>query len=144
MRRSLGVVFVLLLAALLLTPSGAEAQQTNERARPRVGQNYPNPFNPETRIPILLPEWMFEGGKSVVVSMRILNIALQLVAVPMALDHPEGNVRVSNLQYWAPGEHIAYWDGTDRNGNKVGSGTYLLEIVVNGERLTPKKLVVTK
>ena len=143
MRRSLGVVFVLLLAVLLLAPSGAEAQ-TGGRAKPTVGQNYPNPFNPTTRIPLTLPEALFEGGKSVTVSMRIMNPLLQLVAIPMALGHPEGNVRVTNLKYSTPGTHVAYWDGTDRNGNKVGSGMYLLEVVVNGERLTPIKLVVTK
>jgi hypothetical protein len=142
MRRSLGVVFVLLLAVLLLTPNGAEAQVG--RAKPTVGQNYPNPFNPTTRIPLNLPAEMFEGGKSVTVSMRITNVLLQPVAIPMALTHPEGNVRVDNLKYYEPGTHIAYWDGTDRNGDKVGSGIYLLHVVVNGERLTPKQMVVTK
>jgi flagellar hook assembly protein FlgD len=143
MRRSLGVGFVLLLAVLLLNPSGAEAQTTG-RARPTVGQNFPNPFNPTTKIPLTLPPEMFEGGKSVTVSMRITNMLLQHVAVPMALDHVEGNVRVTNLKYYEPGTHIAYWDGTDRNGDKVGSGYYLLHVEVNGERLEPKRLVVTK
>ena len=143
MRRSLGVVFVLLLAVLLLRPSDAEAQ-TSGRAKPTVGQNYPNPFNPVTRIPLTLPPELFEGGKPVTVSMRITNVLLQHVAVPMALGHPEGNVRVTNLKYYEPGTHVMYWDGTDRNGNKVGSGIYMLETVVNGERLTPKQLVVTK
>ncbi|HUF51691.1 MAG TPA: hypothetical protein VMN60_12770 [Longimicrobiales bacterium] len=144
MRRSLGVGVVLLLAAaLLLMPTRAEAQQQG-RAKPQIGQNYPNPFNPTTRIPIVLPEWMFEGGKSVTVSMRIVNAALQLVAVPMALEHTEGNARVADLKYWTPGAHVAYWDGTDRNGNKVGSGIYWLVWFVNGERQQPIKMTVTK
>src|SRR5688572_24064995 len=117
MRRSLGVVFVLLLAVLLLTPSGAEAQTSGGRAKATVGQNYPNPFNPTTRIPLTLPPELFEGGKTVTVSMRITNYLLQPVAVPMALGHSEGNVRVTNLKYWEPGTHLAYWDGTDR---KIG------------------------
>ena len=143
MRRSLGVGFVLLLAVLLLNPSGAEAQTTG-RARPTVGQNYPNPFNPTTRIPLTLPAELFEGGKPVTVSMRITNMLLQPVAVPVALGHPEGNVRVTNLKYYEPGTHIMYWDGTDRDGRKVGSAMYLLHVEVNGERLTPIRLVVTK
>jgi hypothetical protein len=34
------------------------------------------------------------------------------------------------------------WNGLDRFGQKVASGMYLLELVVNGERAPPLKIVV--
>jgi flagellar hook assembly protein FlgD len=69
----------------------------------------------------------------------------QLVAIPTALNHPEGNgVRVENLRYTAPGLHVAFWDGTDRDGRKVGSAVYFVQLEVNGRAAPPKRMVVTK
>ncbi|HSJ10815.1 MAG TPA: hypothetical protein VK928_12905 [Longimicrobiales bacterium] len=143
MRRMIGVGVVLLLLALLI-PASAEAQSRGSREpKFQLGLSYPNPFNPETKIPFtLLPE-LFEQGRPVVVSMRIRNILGQLVAIPAALDHPDGNgVKVDNLVYTTAGPKEAYWDGYDRFGRKVASAMYLLELVVNGERAPPQKLMV--
>jgi hypothetical protein len=143
MGRTLGVGVVLLLA-LLLFPSDSFGQQSNERARSRLGQNYPNPFNPETRIPFeILPEDL-ASGKPAVVSIRISNVLGQLVAVPAAMNHPDGNgVEVLNLEYTTPGRKEAYWNGLNRSGNKVASGMYYVELVVNGER-SLRPIVVAK
>jgi hypothetical protein len=141
MRRGIGVGVVLLLA-LGLNPTMLFGQ---DRRRPRVqlGQNYPNPFNPTTTIPFtLLPE-LFESGRPVVVTIRIYNALQQLVAIPRALDHPTAG-DVKGLEYTAPGDYEAYWDGTDRNGRKVASGVYYVRVEVNGERAPPKKMVVAK
>jgi hypothetical protein len=107
-------------------------------------QNYPNPFNPETRIPFVLADDLFAEGKLPVVSIRIFNILQQLVAVPTALRHPMGEgVRVTALEYPAPGRYEAYWDGSDENGRQVASGIYLMQLNVNGVSQT-RKMYVTK
>jgi hypothetical protein len=144
MRRTLGVGVVLLLA-ILLFPSAGFGQQSSERAKSRLGQNYPNPFNPETRIPFVLFDDDFASGRPVVVSIRIRNILGEVVAVPLALNHPDGNgVEVSNLEYSTAGEKVAYWNGLNRFGQKVASGMYFVELVVNGERAPPRQIVVAK
>jgi hypothetical protein len=144
MRRGIGVGVVLLLALGLL-PATILGQEPGRRPRAQMGQNYPNPFNPTTTIPMTLPAEMFENGETVVVSIRIYNPLQQLVAVPKALNHPtKGDAEVLNLEYTAPGEYFAYWDGTSRDGRKVASGVYYMRWEVNGERYPPKKMVVAK
>lgn len=144
MRRVLSVGVVLL--ALGLLPSTLYGQSSEPGRRPRVQlrQNYPNPFNPETWIPFTLFPETFENGE-VVVTIRIYNALQQLVAVPKALNHPQGEgVLVERLEYTAPGEYVAYWDGTDKTGRKVASGVYYMRLEVNGERAPPRKMVVGK
>lgn len=144
MRRTLGVGIVLLLLVLLI-PGAAEAQSSGDKKpKFRLGLAYPNPFNPETKIPLGLPAEMFEGGRPVVVTMRIKDLLGRLVAIPAALNHPDGNgVKVDNLEYTTPGDYEMYWDGYDRYGRKAQSGMYLLELIVNGERSPPQKLMVS-
>jgi ABC-type dipeptide/oligopeptide/nickel transport system permease subunit len=143
MKRTIGVGIVLLLAALLV-PSGVSAQQAgNERAN-RLGQNYPNPFNPTTYVPFSLTDEDLVGGRPAVVSIYIRDIMGRLVASPSAMHHPDGDVVVERLEYTMAGPKLAYWNGTDRFGRKVASGMYLLELVVNGERVSTRKIVVRK
>jgi hypothetical protein len=146
MRRWFGVGIVLLILASL-SPDGAAAQGTTKRdpgARVRRG-NYPNPFNPVTKIPFELFEEDFPNGKPAVVSIRIYNVLMQPVAVPTAMDHPQGNgALVENLKYTDAGLKEAFWDGTDRTRKKVASGVYLYIVTVNGQKSPPKKMIITK
>jgi hypothetical protein len=146
MRRWFGVGIVLLILASL-SPDGAAAQGTTKRdpgSRVRRG-NYPNPFNPVTKIPFELYEEDFPNGKPAVVSITIYNMLAQPVAVPTAMDHPQGNAAlVENLMYTEPGLKETFWDGTDRTKRKVASGVYYYIVVVNGVRSPPKRMVVTK
>ncbi|MBI4544896.1 MAG: hypothetical protein HY703_06870 [Gemmatimonadetes bacterium] len=150
MRRGSGVGVVLLLALALLPapllgqdPGGGGS--TAGRARGfRLEPNYPNPLNPETRLRFFLGDELFASGKPVVVSIRIYNVLQQLVAVPTALNHPEGNsVPVDVLEYTTSGLKEAFWDGLDVSGRKVASGVYYQQLVVNGES-TVRKMVVAK
>ena len=145
MRRILGVGFVLLLALGIL-PASLYGQRSPGRDRGfQLNQNYPNPFNPATTLSFELQPSLFENGKTAKVTIRIFNVLQQLVAIPKALNHPLGNgIPVELLEYDSPGVKEAFWDGTDRSGRKVASGIYYMQLVVNGERPTVRKMVVTK
>ena len=144
MRRVFGVGVVLLLL-MILSPNGVFAQQPTKGRGFQLRGNYPNPFNPVTTISFELDEALFATGKPAVVSVRIYNVLQQLVAIPTAMNHPQGNgILVDNLSYTEPGLKQAFWDGTDRTGRKVASGIYYYILVVNGEKTPPRKMVVTK
>ena len=146
MRRGFCVGVVLLLAGLAM-PSQAIGQETDPPGRDsgfRLGQNYPNPFNPETRIPFELGESLFENERPVRVTLRIYNVLQQLVAIPTALSHPQGNgVPVQNLEYDSPGPKEAFWDGRDTNGREVASGIYYMQLIVNGQSVV-RRMIVAK
>jgi hypothetical protein len=143
MKHAYGVGIVLLLAlGFMSKPVAAQSGQTGS-PRVQLKQNYPNPFNPETRIPFTLGDALFQGGRSPVVTIRIYNQLHQLVAVPQALNHPNGNgARLDKLAYTAPGDYVAYWDGYDALGKKVASGLYFARLEVNGERSQVIRLIV--
>lgn len=149
MRRRSRVGVILLALGILSVPlfgqdaGGGSRPRDRERGF-RLEQNYPNPFNPSTRIPFVLDESIFEDDKPVIVSIRVFNLLQQLVAVPTALNHPEGSgVPVLELAYDVPGRKEAFWDGRDRDGREVASGVYYLQLVVNGESRV-RKMVVAK
>ena len=147
MRRAFCVGVVLLLAGLVM-PSQALGQETDPPGTRdsgfRLGQNYPNPFNPETRIPFELGESLFESGRPVRVTLRIYNVLQQLVAVPTALNHPQGNgVPVEDLQYDSSGPKEAYWDGRDLSGRQVASGIYYMQLIVDGQSVV-RRMIVAK
>ena len=75
----------------------------------KLAQNYPNPFNPTTKIDYYLP---INNN----ISLSIYNILGQEI------------VRLVNNKYTMAGSHYVVWDGTDMNGVKVGSGTYIYEM----------------
>jgi hypothetical protein len=148
MRRVSCVFFVLLLLSGPPVPLAAQQGERAESGEQATGfqlqQNYPNPFNPETRIPFVLEESLFEDGRTAIVSIRIFNVLQQLVASPTALNHPRGPAaEVIDLEYTHPGRFEAYWDGRSRSGDPVASGVYFLQLQVNG-RTQIRKMFVTK
>lgn len=140
---------VFLLLAVFGIASDLSGQVTERRPAEKaesgftLGQNYPNPFNPETRIPFELNEGLFVDGRTVVVSVRIYNVLQQYVATPTALNHPNGQAPLIDLEYTVPGRHEAYWDGLDQAGRPVASGIYFVQLTVNGERAVIR-MYVTK
>ena len=85
-------------------------------------QNYPNPFNPVTRIRYDLPT-------AAQASLKIYDI--RGVCVRTLIDS------------WKPaGQHTTEWDGRDQQGNRVSSGVYFYRLVIAGERLAKKMLLV--
>lgn len=134
----------LVLALWCLAPESARGQSAQpEQQQPRgrksgtLGQNYPNPSTPETHIPFsVLCE---EGGASEhVVSVRIYNVLAQLVAIPVVQgrDEPLDNIKLPC------GDYVGYWDGKVRpTGREAASGTYIYELLVDGERSAKKMFV---
>ena len=142
----------LLLFLVVLISGGAASGAAQDTPPPlderNVGftleQNYPNPFNPETRIPFELSESLFSSAEPVTVSIRIFNILQQFVAAPVALGFPGGEgLPLMQLEYTSAGRYEAYWDGRDRNGNRVASGVYFVQMLVNGQTAW-RKMFVTK
>lgn len=90
-----------------------------------VGLARPNPFNPTTRIPFTI------AGNSQV-DIDILNARGQ-------------RVRILALGTRAAGTHEAVWDGLDRSGDRLPSGTYYYRLRVDGTPAgSSEKMVLLK
>ena len=124
-----------------LGQSGQSAQPEQQQPRVRksgtLGQNYPNPSTPETHIPFSVA--CEEGGVSEhVVSVRIYNVLAQLVAIPVVQgrEEPLDSIKLPC------GDYVGYWDGKVRpTGREAASGTYIYELLVDGERSAKKMFV---
>ena len=91
-------------------------------AAPMSLANSPNPFNPETNIRFSLPA----SGE---VELCIYNILGQ-------------RVRTLARRSFASGEHNVIWNGTDDNGDPVGSGVYFARMVAKGGTRMRKLLLL--
>jgi hypothetical protein len=114
----------------LAVVAGSEAYvaQATERAlavppRMTLDQNAPNPFALATRV-------RFGLSHATEVSLEIYSVLGQRVAT--LLDRaPLG-----------PGYHTAVWDGGRRDAGRAPNGVYLLRLVVGGETLTRRMVLV--
>ncbi len=106
-----------------------------------LGQHYTSPFDPGTRIPFELHEDLFSDGRTVVVSVRILNILLQHVASPSASNRASGLTPLVDLEYDRSGQYEAYWDGLDLFGRELVSGTYWIVLAVDGAQTVGRMYV---
>ncbi len=84
-----------------------------------LSQNYPNPFNPVTQI-------KFSVAKTSDVNIIVYDILGNIVAVPVS-----GNMK--------QGEYKA-----DFNGSHLASGAYFYSLIVNGEKISTKKMLMIK
>ena len=89
----------------------------------KLAQNYPNPFNPTTKIEYYLPV-------NNTISLTIYNMLGQEV------------VKLVNNQSTVGGSHYIVWNGTDKNGVEVGSGTYIYELKYGNFSKTRKMTLV--
>ena len=78
-----------------------------------LSQNYPNPFNPTTTIKYELPEASF-------VTLAIYDLRGNEVTRWTNGNEPAGYKRKT-------------WDATDKNGNKVPAGIYLLKLTAESK-----------
>lgn len=136
MHRAPPVLLLLWLVCGCLSPPGVHAQgNSGAQSRGfRLEQNYPNPANPDTYIPFILEERIFADGQPRLVTIRIVNMFGELVAIPRAVGHPRGgNVPVLNLRYTEPGRKQAYWDGRDLRGQRVPTAVYFVVLQVGDQ-----------
>ena len=143
MLRAPPVLLLLWLVCGCLSPPGAHAQGSAAQSRGfRLEQNYPEPANPNTYIPFVLEE-RITAGEPRLVTIRIVNMFGQLVAIPRAVGHPRGsNVPVLNLRYTEPGRKQAYWDGRDLSGRRVATAVYFVVLQV-GDQVEYMRFSVT-
>ena len=78
---------------------------------------YPNPFNPSTTIPYRLQG----NGEQVSVQLRILDIRGRLIRTLVAERQATGE------------DYKIGWNGHDDSGQRVPSGTYLVDLNVAGK-----------
>jgi hypothetical protein len=137
--------------ALILMPrvGSAQASATQAPKSPvaTLQQNYPNPFNPETRIPFSIGGYpnCTDPSHQYKATMRILNVLVQLVAIPV-IQGGAGNVAggqpLQNVLLPC-GQYVAYWNGNYLNTSKeAASGVYVYILEVDGQKLVNKMIVM--
>ncbi len=90
--------------------------------------NYPNPFNPETWIP-------YQLSKQAQVTLMIYN-ARGIVVRKLDLGLKHAGFYISRSR-------TAYWDGKNKNGEKVASGVYFYTLTA-GEFTATRKMLIRK
>ena len=88
-----------------------------------LSQNFPNPFNPTTTIRYGLP-------RAERVTLRIYNILGEEV------------VTLVNEELKPVGFHVAIWDGRNRNGDSVGSGIFIYQLLAGDLSMTKNMILV--
>ncbi|MEN3039475.1 MAG: FlgD immunoglobulin-like domain containing protein, partial [Candidatus Kryptonium sp.] len=86
-------------------------------------QNYPNPFNPSTSISFYLPV-----DKKI--SLIIYDVSGREV------------IRLIDEQEFPKGKHTVVWDGKDKDGKHVASGTYFYKLKFGNFEKTRKMMLV--
>ncbi len=99
-----------------------ENPAANLPATLQLSQNYPNPFNPVTRIEYALPQKQE-------VTLSVYNMLGQKVTT--LFSGPQN-----------AGIHRVEWNGTNRNGNMVGSGVYIYKLETEKKSITRKMLLL--
>ncbi len=89
---------------------------------------YPNPFNPMTNIPF---EIAGDSG-NVNVKLEILDVRGRVVQTIASGSFARGE------------RHQATWNGTDRSGRRVPSGTYMSRLRVEGAEPQSRLLTMVK
>ena len=126
------------LALLVGIGSPAAAQANLPPPRIELKENYPNPFFPATTIPFSISQEVCTRGHQPVVSLKIYNVLVQMVAIPVLADGSAERLDSLRLRC---GDYRAFWDGKylDRKGEAT-PGIYYYQLTVDGERYTRKMI----
>ena len=136
------------LGLLVLISPAAAAQERSPPPKIELRENFPNPFYPSTTIPFFIHPDLCAGGHQPLVSVRIYNVLVQVIAVPVLVS-PAGThgtadlngERIDKLRLGC-GEHQAFWDGKYLDGTReVTQGVYYSQLIVDGQRTTRKMIV---
>ena len=129
-----------LLLGISAWPVVVEAQEGTGVAAPLVDlrENYPNPFTTATTIPFYLHPDLCAKGQKPRVSLKIFNLLVQVVAIPVLMTTDDKGRRLDNIRIPC-GEHQAFWDGRFKDRKRsVTPGVYYYQLTVNGELYTRK------
>jgi hypothetical protein len=102
--------------------SAAPGTEVPDRDAILAVSNYPNPFNPTTTV-------RFALASEQQVRVAVLDVAGALVRILAEGAH-------------GPGQHELTWDGRDRAGRPLASGTYLLRLQTPGASESRKLTLV--
>jgi hypothetical protein len=128
----------------LLVGAGSPVAAQANVLPPRVElkENYPNPFFPATTIPFDISPEVCSRGRQPVVSLKIYNVLVQVVAIPTLANG--SSERVDSLRLRC-GQYRAYWDGKYLDGKgEATTGVYYYQLTVDGERFTRKMIAQRK
>jgi len=124
---------------MALSPASAVAQERPPPPATELRENTPNPFYPSTTIPFFIHPEVCAGGHQPLVSLRIYNVLVQQVAIPVLVN--SGGERLDKIRLRC-GEHQAFWDGKYLDGQReVTPGVYYSQLVVDDQRYTRKMIV---
>ena len=133
---------LLVLIALIGIGPPVAAQQNRPPPPPptaSLGENTPNPFFPATLIPFHIAPEECTDGQQPLVSLKVYNVLVQVVAVPVLQS---GKGEVLNDIRIACGDHVALWDGRTLDGRtEPAPGVYYSQLTVDGVRYTRKMIV---
>ena len=126
------------LVLLLGGGSPVAAQANLPPPRVELKENYPNPFFPATTIPFTISQEVCARGHQPVVSLRVYNVLVQVVAIPVLANGSAERLDSLRLRC---GEYRAYWDGKYLDGTREATpGVYYYQLTVDGERFTRKMI----
>ena len=127
------------------TPVAAQANVTPPRIE--LKENYPNPFFPTTTIPFVISQEVCARGHQPLVTLRVYNVLVQVVAIPVLNDGTGARSvgeRLDSLRLRC-GEYRAFWDGKYLDGRgEATPGVYYYQLTVDGERFTRKMIAQKK
>ncbi|MCB9059476.1 MAG: T9SS type A sorting domain-containing protein [Calditrichae bacterium] len=89
-----------------------------------LNQNYPNPFNPVTTI-------SYNLNKQARINLTVYNLMGQQVKTLVNDDQPAGNYKL-------------LWNGLNELSQAVASGTYIYRMVVNGQTVQSRKMILVR
>ncbi len=116
-----GVEISLISGGVSITPYVGTTVENPVPVKFALSDNYPNPFNPATSLNYQVPDY----GQ---VRMAIYDLRGALVTEV-------------NRQH-VPGHYTFTWDGTNREGQALGSGTYFIKMTADGFSATRKVLLL--
>lgn len=148
---------VLVLALWAMSPktaAGQAAEPPREHgAKGKLGGNYPNPFNPDTYVRFTVgADTCAPGSKQYVVTVQVVNVLAQAVAVPVLHSVSTATLVVPDEQKLHAvkemklgcGSYVAYWDGKLPTGHLAAAGVYGVLLVVDGMQQDSFKIYFKK
>lgn len=127
---------------LLAGTVGPAAAQANGVPKAELAENVPNPVARSTTIPFVIHPEVCVRGSQPAVTIRIYNVLVQVVAYPVLGD--SAGPRLENLRVPC-GPHEATWDGRfSEGGRDAPDGVYYYQLLIEGERISTRKMIVRR